>query len=99
MNSPLTCVRPRVAQPRAYKPHEYGELAEMLSVAAGVGLWGGILVLLAALNRYVVHRGLTQENADTVSGGIMLVAIGFCIIVARCLSKLLKKWLEGAPKR
>jgi hypothetical protein len=84
---------PRIAKPREYKPREYGELAEMLSVIAGAGLWGGILALLVPLNRYVVQWDLlTQENADTVSGGIMLAAIPFSIIVARRFSRLMKKW-------
>jgi hypothetical protein len=84
---------PRIAKPREYKPREYGELAEMLSVIAGAGLWGGILALLVSLNRYVVQWDLlTQENADTVSGGIMLAAIPVSIIIARRFSRLMKKW-------
>jgi hypothetical protein len=48
---------PHIAKPREYKPREYGEVAEMLSIIAGISLWFGLIALLSPINRYVVHRG------------------------------------------
>jgi hypothetical protein len=84
---------PRIAKPREYKPREYRDLAELLSLFAGICLWVGIIVLLSSLNKYVVRTDLlTQDTADSMSGIIALAAIGLCIFVGRRISRLLKKW-------